>query len=52
MKDLWFYLIRLFKDSEKYGKMILKSKNAEEYLSAVRIVFNNLELAEESPGGW
>lgn len=52
MKDIWFYLIRLFKDSEKYGKMILKSKNAEEYLSAVRIVFNNLELAEESPGGW
>ena len=52
MKDLWFYLIRLFKDSENYGKKILKSKNADEYLFAVRTVFDTLELAEESSGGW
>lgn len=52
MKDIWFYLIRLFENSEKYGKSILKSKNAEEYQTVVNAVFSNLELLNESRGGW
>ena len=52
MKDLWFYLIRLFADSEKYGKKILKSKNAEEYKLAAAAVFRDLELQDRSAGGW
>lgn len=52
MKDIWFYLIRLFENSEKFGKVILKSKNAEEYQTAVNAVFNHLELRENSIGGW
>ena len=52
MKDVWFYLIRLFDDSEKYGKKILKSKTTEEYETAVSAVFQELPLLERSSGGW
>lgn len=52
MKELWFYLIRLFGDSEKLGKKLMKSKNAEEYQSVVASVFQSLELLEASSGGW
>jgi len=52
MKELWFYLIRLFADSEKHGKKIMKSKTAEEYELAVAAVFRDLQLLEASTGGW
>ncbi len=52
MKDVWFYLIRLFAESEKYGKRILKSKTPEEYETAVTAVFQELPLLENSAGGW
>ena len=52
MKDVWFYLIRLFDESEKYGKKILKSKTPEEYDAAVAAVFQELPLLEDSAGGW
>lgn len=52
MKELWFYLIRLFDNGEKYGKKIMKSKNYEEYQLAVSAVFRELPLLEASTGGW
>ena len=52
MKDVWFYLIRLFENSEKHGKRILKSKTPEEYENAVAAVFQELPLLERSSGGW
>jgi len=52
MKDLWFYLIRLFAESERYGKKILKAKTVEEYELAVAAVFRELPLLERSKGGW
>jgi len=52
MKELWFYLIRLFEDSERHGKAILKAKTAQEYLLAVSAVFSCLRLNNESSGGW
>ncbi len=52
MKDVWFYLIRLFADSEKHGKKILKSKSPGEYETAVTAVFQELELLPQSTGGW
>lgn len=52
MKELWFYLIRLFADSDRHGKHILKAKTAEEYDLAVQAVFCDLPLLEESAGGW
>lgn len=52
MKDIWFYLTRLFENSEKYGKHILKSKTYEEYDLAVSALFRDLPLRAESAGGW
>ena len=52
MKELWFYLIRLFRDSERHGKKILKARTAEEYEQAVAAVFRDLPLQEQSSGGW
>ena len=52
MKENWRHMILLFENSEKFGKVILKSKNAEEYQTAVNAVFNHLELRDNSIGGW
>jgi tRNA-dihydrouridine synthase len=52
MKDLWFYLIRLFADSERHGKQILKSKTWEDYQLAVSAVFRDLPLLEQTTAGW
>ena len=52
MKDLWFYLIRLFDGSERHGKKILKARTSEEYELAVSAVFRDLPLLERSAGGW
>ena len=52
MKELWFYLIRLFEAGERFGKQILKSKTADEYTIAVCKVFSELMIKNESSGGW
>ena len=52
MKELWFYWFRLFSDSQKLGKQLMKSRNAEEYLAAVATIFQDLELLPESTGDW
>ena len=52
MKDVWFYLIRLFADGERHGKRILKSKTWEEYRLAVDAVFRELPLLEQTAAGW
>lgn len=39
MKDIWFYLIDLFPDSEKAGKKIRKAVRLSEYRSAVDELF-------------
>lgn len=52
MKELWFYLIRLFPDSERYGKQIFKASSPEAYANAVSAVFQDLPLLDESTGGW
>ena len=52
MKELWAYLIRSFEDSEKYGKKLMKAKHLEEYQVAVAAIFRDLQLLENSSGGW
>ena len=52
MKELWFYLIRLFEGGERLGKQILKSKISDEYILAVKQVFAELSIKNESSGGW
>lgn len=52
MKELWFYLIRLFPDSDRYGKRILKASTPEAYEQAVSAVFRELPMLDNSTGGW
>jgi len=52
MKELWFYLIRLFGDSQRHGKKLMKARDAEEYLSAAAAVFRDLPMLDSSAGGW
>lgn len=52
MKELWFYWLRLFADSQKPGKQLMKSRGAEEYLLAVNNIFGSLSLLEDSTGNW
>ena len=52
MKEIWVYLIRCFADSERHGKRLLKAKTPEEYLAAAASIFRELQLLEQSAGGW
>ena len=52
MKELWFYWMRLFDNSQKLGKQLLKSRNAEEYQLAVQKIFAELPVLENSTGDW
>jgi len=52
MKEMWIYLIRLFGDSEQHGKKLFKAKTPDDYLTAVASIFRDLQLLENSAGGW
>ncbi len=41
MKELWFYQLALFPDSERAGKNIFKARNYAEYLTAVSALFES-----------
>ena len=44
MKEIWFYLIHLFEDSERYGKKLKKTTDAGEYEQLVAGILRDLEL--------
>lgn len=44
MKEVWFYMIRLFPDSEKEAKKIRKAQHLSEYLEVVDKLFAEKEL--------
>ncbi|MDF2510711.1 MAG: dus1 [Herbinix sp.] len=44
MKELWFYMVLLFHDSEKYAKKIRKSEKLKDYEEAVNRLFLEKEL--------
>lgn len=44
MKDLWFYMITLFPDHEKYAKKIKKAERFSDYDDAVSNLFREREL--------
>lgn len=52
MKELWFYHINLFADSEKHSKRLKKSRTAEEYEAAAAAVFRELALLPAAVPGW
>lgn len=44
MKEIWFYLIRMFTDNEKYAKKIKKSERLSDYVEVVSSLFREQEL--------
>lgn len=52
MKEVWFYLIHLFGDSQRHAKAIRKARDTGEYESAVAAVFRELELLPELRPEW
>lgn len=52
MKELWCYLICLFRDGAKYGKAIRKAKDPTEYETRVTAVFRELELLDHLEPDW
>ena len=44
MKEIWFYHLNLFENSEKTGKAIKKAKNAAEFQSAAAAVFRDCRV--------
>ena len=52
MKEVWFYLIRLFLEGDKLSKAIKKARDPLDYESAVRSVFSDLELSPVLRPDW
>lgn len=52
MKELWCYLICLFRDGAKYGKAIRKAKDPAEYEARAAAVFRELELLDDLEPDW
>ena len=51
MKELWAYLIRLFRDSGPYAKRLRKARDPQTFSQAVDTVFQELELLPEADWG-
>ena len=52
MKELWFYLIHLFGDSERHLKRLRKTTDPPEFESAVDAIFRELELLNDLDANW
>lgn len=50
MKEVWFYLIHLFEDGERYGGRMRRSRGAAEYERIEAEIFRDLPLREYSEG--
>lgn len=48
MKEFWFYMIRLFAESDKYAKKIRKTDRLQDYEAIISMLFQELDI-EESP---
>lgn len=52
MKEVWFYQLNLFEDSEKYGKRLRKAVSPADYEAAAAAIFHDLPLREQIVPGW
>ena len=52
MKELWSFLICLFRDGGKHGKAIRKAKSPAEYEDRAAAVFRELELLPDLQPDW
>ena len=50
MKEVWFYLIHLFQDGERYGGRMRRSRGAAEYERIEAEIFRDLPLRDHSQG--
>ena len=48
MKEIWLYLIHLFRDSAAYAKALRKARDPLVFSQAVDAVFRDLEVLEEA----
>jgi tRNA-dihydrouridine synthase len=48
MKELWHYMICLFRESSKHAKRLRKAQTTLEYEAAVSAIFRDLSLLEEA----
>lgn len=46
MKELWFYMIHMFSESDKYAKKIRKTDRFNEYEAIISRLFQELEIKE------
>lgn len=52
MKELWFYHLNLYADSEKCGKAIKKAQTPAEYEQAAAALFDRCDLLERAVPRW
>ena len=52
MKEIWFYHLNLFENSEKTGKAIKKAKNAAEFQAAAAAVFRDCKVRANAVPLW
>lgn len=52
MKEVWFYLIHLFRDGEAYAKRIKKASDPRDFEGAAAGIFRDLPLREDAAAGW
>ncbi|MBE6062122.1 MAG: tRNA-dihydrouridine synthase [Clostridium butyricum] len=52
MKEFWFYMKNMFADNDKYAKKIRKINTIQDYVSVVNMIFNELDIEEDSLRGF
>ena len=52
MKEVWFYHLGLFADSEKHGKRLRKAVSPQEYEAAAAAIFHELALLDDAAPRW
>ena len=52
MKEIWFYHLNLFENSEKYGKRLKKATDPRAYENAAAAIFRDLAVRENIVPGW
>lgn len=52
MKEIWFYHLNLFENSEKHGKQLRKATTPHAYEDAATAVFRDLAVRDDIVPGW
>ncbi|CUU47570.1 tRNA dihydrouridine synthase [Clostridium beijerinckii] len=52
MKELWFYMIHIFTNSDKYAKKIRKTNNLQEYKGIISSMFQELDIKKTDIHGF